>query len=209
MFKLLPKEDKFYRMMQEIGQHANASARHLKVLVESTDDETIKAAAKAISTHKSEAKKIIATLTEEACRTLITPFDREDMQEFAGELYDVPKHIEKVKDRMLRHNLQDFNGDFSRFATVIERCADSMDTILTELSGKLNTKTMNAKAAVMHELEDQGDEILGQNIADSFYSIQDVRELILRKDLYEMMEEITDLYRDAANVALRIVLKHS
>ena len=34
-------------------------------------------------------------------------------------------------------------------------------------------------------------------------------EVILRKDIYEMMEDVTDMYRDAANIALRIVLKHT
>ena len=37
----------------------------------------------------------------------------------------------------------------------------------------------------------------------------DMKELILRKDIYDMLEKVIDRYRDAAGVALQIVLKHS
>lgn len=37
----------------------------------------------------------------------------------------------------------------------------------------------------------------------------DIRNLILRKDIYDMLEKVLDRYRDAAGIALQIVFKHS
>lgn len=210
MINLLPREDKFFKMLKDLESHANTSARLLKTLVEKRDDrQAIKQAAEGIYKSKRESKKSMEVITQEICRTLITPFDREDIQEFSHVLYGIPKLIAKITDRMLTHDIHPFNGDFNKFVEIIEREADAMSSVVAELSGKLNSKTINNKAAILHELEDQGDVILGQLIASSFHDIADTRELILRKDIYEMLEDVTDLYRDAANVALQIILKHS
>jgi len=210
MFNLLPREDKFYKMLKDLESHAGTSARTLKILVERrADAEAIKEASEIIIRSKREAKKVLEVLTQEICRTLITPFDREDIQLFSVALYNIPKLIDKVRDRMLTHDIHPFNGDFNQFAAIIEREAEAMTSLVQELSGKLNSKSVNAKAAVLYELEDQGDVVLGKLIASSFHDIDDIRELILRKDIYEMLEDVTDLYRDAAGVALQIILKHT
>jgi uncharacterized protein len=193
-----------------LNGHASKSCRLLKTMIEQRYDEAaIGAASEGIRKSKREAKKALEIITQEICRTLITPFDREDIQQFAVVLYHIPKLIDKITVRLLTHDMYSFNGDFNTFVAIIERQAEAMSAVLQEFSGKLNTKTVNAKAAILHELEDQGDVVLGQLIASSFHDIADVRELILRKDIYEMLEDVTDQYRDAANVALQIILKHS
>jgi uncharacterized protein Yka (UPF0111/DUF47 family) len=210
MFNLLPREEKFIKMLTDLDNHASLSARQLKILVANRHDlEAMRLASEAIGKSRWEAKKTLELITQEICRTLITPFDREDIQQFAAVLYHIPKLIAKITDRMLTHKMQSFNGDFERFTAIIERQAEAMSTVLQEFSGKLNSRTINAKAAILHELEDQGDVVLGQLIASSFNEIADTRELILRKDIYEMLEDVTDQYRDAANVALQIMLKHT
>ena len=70
-------------------------------------------------------------------------------------------------------------------------------------------KTIVGKVAQLHTLEANGDEVLGQLLSDLFKNHQDARDLILRKDIYDMLEKVLDRYRDAAEIALQIVLKHS
>lgn len=210
MLNFLPREDKFHKLLKDLENQANISARLMKNVVEHRNDgEAIHQASEGIYQAKKDAKKVMEVLTQEICRTLVTPFDREDIQHFASTLYGIPKMIAKITDRMITHDIHPFNGDFNKFADIIVREAEAMASVVQELSGKLNSKTVHAKAAILHELEDQGDVVLGQLIASSFHDITDTRELILRKDIYEMMEDVTDLYRDAANVALQIILKHT
>lgn len=210
MFNFLPREEKFLKMLMDLEHDASRSARLLKTMVDERHDAiAIQKASEGLRKSKREAKKTLELITQEICRTLITPFDREDIQQFAVALYQIPKLIEKITVRLLTHDMHPFNGDFNKFVEIIERQAEAMSALLHEFSGKLNTRNVNAKAAILHELEDQGDVVLGQLIASSFHDIADVRELILRKDIYEMLEDVTDQYRDAANVALQIILKHS
>src|SRR5690242_14626470 len=125
MLNLLPREDKFYKMLKDLESYANVSARLLKKLADNRHDpEAIQQASEGIYKAKRESKKAMEVITQEICRTLITPFDREDIQQFATVLYNIPKMIAKITDRMLTHNIHPFNNDFNKFADIIEREAD-------------------------------------------------------------------------------------
>jgi len=206
---LLPQENKFFLQLDDLCQCAEQSAKQLKILVENGSDERMASASSEISRIKAQAKSINRNLTREICQTLITPFDREDIQEMSVSLYDIPKLIEKIKGRMLTQHLKDWHGDFKGLAAIIEQGAQAMTAVLEELAGKLNTKGIPEKAALIDELEDQADKLFLEVLTRSSSDIQDTRELMLRRDIYELLEAVTNRYRDAANVAVRIVLKHS
>lgn len=209
LIDILPREEKFYHMLEDLAGKSHAATRQLKELLETENPEDLARIRKDIATAKADAKRTTESITSEVCRTFITPFDREDIQAFAIDMYKIVKLIDKISDRMITHQLRPRYEDFNRQAEIILKEADAMSLVVKELSSGRNTKSISEKAAILHELEDQGDVLLGKLIADLFYNIQDTRELILRKDLYEMMENVIDYYRDAANVALQIILKHS
>ena len=49
----------------------------------------------------------------------------------------------------------------------------------------------------------QADHLLGRKVTER------ARDLMVKKDIYDLLERIIDGYRDAAGVALQITLKHS
>lgn len=209
LMSLLPKEEKFYVMLDELSKTATESCLTLCKLIESTDEDDLPNYGIQIEALKSKAKQQIATLNSEICKTFITPFDREDLQALGATLYLIPKIAEKIQKRMLTHNLKPFNKDFNQLSDIVKSQTAILDEIIFYLKKGRKMKEIDERVTQIHELEDKGDSILGQLIANSFYSIDDTRELILRKDIYEMLEDATDYYRDCANLALQIVLKHS
>lgn len=210
LFNLLPKEEKFYDMMGELNAHAHESARQLAVLVHASNAEQRKEAAQRIRDSKDSAKKVMTTTVKEVCQTFITPFDREDIQELSSAFYNIPKLIGKIQDRMIRHDLEPVDDDFNQFADVITRQADIMEDIMMMLKKSPKLHKINEKVELIHELEDKGDHLLGDMLQQAFQvRLSTPAGLILRKDVYEMLEDVTDFYRDCANIALRIVLKHS
>lgn len=212
MFKLprlLPKEDKFCALLGQLSFEARNAARHLQIFVESQNVKDRQQAALAISNSKNTAKEITTDITRELCRTFITPFDREDIQNLASDLYKIPKTIEKIKDRLSMHDIASQGGDFSRQVALIVQEADAMEEMIRELAtGKNNTKVV-ARANILQELEHKGDAILSELLVSLFRDTTNPRDLILRKDIYDMLERVIDRYRDASDVALQIVLKHS
>ncbi len=209
LLNFLPREEKFYHMLDELSVYANTSARLLDTMLHTEDEQKIIECGHGIADSKAKAKQVYERLTSEVCRTFITPFDREDIRAFAQILYYIPKLIEKVQDRLIVHKLRPYKADFSRFSEILTMQADTLEKVIKILNNGRKLKQMNEIAAIMDDLEDRGDQLLGQLIAEVFWNISDTRELILRKDLYEMLEDVTDFYRDCANLALQIILKHS
>jgi uncharacterized protein Yka (UPF0111/DUF47 family) len=206
--KLLPNEGKFLRYLEELAAKAQESAVHLKTYVESTDAEAKTKAGAAMTACKAEAKRVSAEVTRELCLTFVTPFDREDIQDFSADLYKITKTIEKLHEYLDMHKVTDI-GDLSPQIDLIIEEADAMDKMIRALISGGKPRQIIEQAALLDELEGKGDAILGSLLVRLIDNAQDTRRLILRKDIYDMLERIIDRYRDAAGVALQIVLKHS
>lgn len=213
MFKkfpfLKPKDNKFCVLLEGLSAEAQGCALHLKTFVESADAVECAAAGAAIEAARKRSKEMTGQVTAELCRTYITPFDREDIQDIAGDLYKIPKIIQKIKERLSTHGITSVKGDFSRQIDLIVQEAEAMEEMMKELTKGHDDDRVIAKAAVLQELENRGDAILGELLVSLFKENTDARDLILRKDIYDMLEKVVDRYRDAASVALQIVLKHS
>lgn len=206
---LLPRENKFHVLIEGLSAQAASCARHLHTFVGSTDDSARARAGQAIGESRLKTKALAADMTRELCRTFVTPFDREDIQDFASDLYKIPKTIEKVRERLTLHGLHQEKGDFLRQTDLIVQEAEAMEIMVRDLVSGQSARQIQDKIAVLYDLEHKGDAVLGELLVSLFSTPHEARDLILRKDIYDMLEKIIDRYRDAAGVALQMVLKHT
>lgn len=208
-FRLKPREDKFRKLLDEMSVQAHDCARHLKTFLDHEDDGTRERAGQDIDQCKAAAKILSLQVTKELCRTYITPFDREDIQALSANLYRIPKTVEKIKARLVMHGMTKVGGEFSRQADIILEQSEVLRAMVLEIIGAQDTKSIVAKAGAMDILEQHGDTAFGELLVALFEQKSEVRDILLRKDIYDMLEKIIDAYRDCAGVALQIVLKHS
>lgn len=206
---LLPKEDKFCVILENLAHEASACAQHLQAFVSAQDTQSRDASAQALTEARARAKSLAADMTTELCRTFVTPFDREDLQDITADLYKIPKTIEKVKERLAMHDLALDRGDFNRQIDLIVKESEAMKEMVHDLTTRQSAQKVQDKVRVLYDLEHEGDAILGDLLVTLFRNTTDARDLILRKDIYDMLEKIIDRYRDAAGIALQMVLKHT
>lgn len=203
---ILPRQDHFLTMIEELAQCVCACPQYLRDYLSSKDPAARAKAGQSILDARLRSKETAAKITEELCRSYVTPFDRDDIQDFAAALYKIPKIMEKVKDRMDLHGIE--GADFLRQVDVIVEEASAMQDIVQNLVRKPDSRKVQDKVSVLYDLEHKGDAILGELLGQLFKEHSDARSLILRKDIYDMLEKVIDRYRDAAGVALQIVLKN-
>jgi len=208
-FSLLPRQDNFFTSLSTLSDQAGACAHLLKNYVESTDAAARKKSGQEITNCRLQSKEVMNGLTDALGRSFITPFDREDIQRFSQQLYRIPKMIEKVIQRMELHGLVGAQADFIRQVDVIVAEAKAMEEIDDDLIQKRDAKKVTEKVALLHDLEQKGDDVLQELLASLFTETREVKDLLLRKDIYDMLEKVIDSYRNAAAVALQIVLKYS
>jgi len=208
-FSLLPRQDKFNTYLIELSAKANICASYLKAYVEASDVPARKKVWLEIAACREQSKAIMGNMTGELCRSFVTPFDREDIQNLAQYLYRIPKTIEKVMQRMELHGLKGAQSDFQRQIDLIVNEAEVMGETVTDLVNRRHTKQVMQKVMQLHELEQRGDDVLQELLGALFAEGRDIKDLILRKDIYDLLEKVIDCYRDAAAVTLQIVLKYS
>ncbi len=166
-------------------------------------------ASAAIDAERAAAKALAAETTMELCRSFITPFDREDIQDLSDLLYKIPKIIEKVKERIVMHGISSSEGDFIRQVDLIVEEASVMDAVVTALISGKGSAGVIRNVERLRNLEQKGDTVRNELMVELFKSDRDIRDVLLRRDIYDMLEKIVDRFRDAAGVVLQIVLKHS
>ncbi|HYD17018.1 MAG TPA: DUF47 family protein [Patescibacteria group bacterium] len=206
--KLIPSEGKFYTFLQQLSSEAHTASLHLKTFVESTDPAARTEAGAAITSCKAQAKTISAEVTKELCISFVTPFDREDIQNICGHLYRITKTIEKVREHMDMYQMKDAI-ELARQVEVILLEADGMQIMVDALIKGGKAQQIIEKAKLLDELENKGDAILSDLLVTLIREAPDTKQLLLRKDIYDLLERVIDGYRDAAGVALQIALKYN
>lgn len=207
--RLLPKQEQFYTYLKDLSAKANLCAVHLGHYIDASDAASRKKIEQDIIAVRAQSKAVMGSVTNELCRSFVTPFDREDIQSFANHLYRIPKIIEKAVQRMELHGLKGAQADFKRQITVIVDEARLMEEAVADLITRRDTKLVTQKVKQLHDLEQKGDDVLQELLGSLFAEGRDVKDLILRKDIYDLLEKAVDCYRDAAAVTLQIVLKYS
>lgn len=133
-------------------------------------------------------------VTDELGRSFVTPFDRENIQNFCQYLYRIPKMIERVVQRMELHGLNAGRTDFLHQIDIILEEAALMEGMVAHLIHKRNAKQMMHNVALLHNLEQKGDDTLQDLLSSLFAESRDVKDLMLRKDIYDMLEKVIDRY---------------
>ena len=204
--RLFGYDDKFFNLLEASAAEAQTSVQLLAQMVSQpaqlpTLDEFI------LSRRKD--KRITENITEELCKTFVTPLEREDIEALSNALYKIPKTCEKFSEKYLLCGAQVRDVDFSEQIRLLGDAVTTVLQMVKRLRTKSNLETVKTDNDRLHHLEGQADKVMLALIKDLYSGRYDALKVIILLDLYEMLERIIDRCRDAGNVVFQIVLKHS
>lgn len=208
--KLLPREEKFVLTLNELAKLSAESLKNLEQFITAgVNEQESAASAERLTVIRQQSKSLCDKLSDELARSFITPFDREDMLEFATNVHRNIKLSDKIKTRIQRHKLAERNQDFTRMLNVLSRHADKL-LLLVEFMNKNNLLNAESSWRDLRELEQEADDLLDVLVAELIATENiGIQEAFVRKDIYEMFERLSDAYSDAGTFALQIVMKHT
>lgn len=207
--RFLPREELFYDLLEASAGEAQASAELLgRLLVNLNDDKKPSDLADFIA-HRRKDKEITQQINEALCRSFVTPIDREDIVALSDALYKIPKNIERIGERLMAYGLRPWQNDFQRQSDVLSRATETMVFMVRSLRTLKNPDEIRAKNRLLQKLEGEGDELMLELFTKLFREVNDVKEILMRKDIYELLEKAIDRFRDAGNIVVQIVLKHT
>lgn len=200
------KGDKFYSLLESSAEAALQSTRALHELV------SVRSRTPSLDEFKlarQKEREISDAIRRELVDTFVTALEREDIEALAGALYKIPKTVEKFAERyaLFADRLTDI--DYSSQAAMLARASEVIVNMVGELRKGFKLDVMHALNERMQSIESEADRLLLELYRDLFADQADAGKLMVRKDLFELLEKAIDRCRDAGNVIYQIALKNS
>jgi uncharacterized protein len=202
--RLTPQKREFF----ELYAHASANAVEIaRLLVELLDrfPQDGDALIGRIKEREHEGDRLTQEVVLLLNRTFVTPFDREDMYRLAGALDDVCDHVDEAADNLGSWGVDRVPEKARAQANVILQATTKLDEAVRRLEG---FRDSSDQLAAMRELEDEGDQLERDAVAELFSSTDDAKVIIRWKDIHERLEEAVDALENAADVLEAIVVKN-
>jgi len=200
---------KFYDLLEASAQQADNSVHHLVALLAKLKERGTPDSLDEFVHSRRKDKEITQELTEQLCKTFITPLEREDIQALAAALYKIPKTVEKIGERVLIRP-EDLHGqDFNRYVELLDQAAETVLAMVKSLrqgTDIVSAREMNQR---LQGIEGDADELELERLRELYQGQHDATHVMYLRDLYDLLEKVIDRCRDAGNVILQIVLKHS
>jgi uncharacterized protein len=201
---LIPRDEKFYDMFVEDARNVLAAARLLEQFFRNYDERERLASQLLDAEHAGD--QMSHDIGHKLEKTFVTPFDREDIHALISRLDDIIDFIEEVADTCILYNIEAPTPVAIAQAEIIVRQCEQ----LAEGLGQLRSfKALDQYWIEVHRLENEGDRVVRQAMAELFKNGQDPIDVIKWKDVYSLLEKAIDACEDAANVIERIVVKHA
>jgi uncharacterized protein Yka (UPF0111/DUF47 family) len=208
--KLLGKDDKFFDLLEAGAEEAKASvdlfASYLKKLA--ANNGTAMTLDEFVQTRRKE-KRIRHQMTEELSRTFVTPLEREDIEALSFALYRIPKQVEKIVERLSIYPGRVPNTAFQRQAELMLQAAEAVVFMVKQLRGGTHIEKIREANDRLQYAEGEADKVMLGVLRELYHGPYDAKELVILQELYEMVEQAVDRCRNAGNIVVQIVLKHS
>jgi uncharacterized protein len=202
-FRLTPQKRQFFDLFTQASGNAREIARALVELLETWPEERGKLAD--IRELEHEGDRLTHEVIDLLNRTFVTPFDRDDMYRLATVIDDVCDHIDEAADNIDAYEVRRVPDKARLQGEVIYRAVSRLHEAVELLEG---FKDSGRQLAALRELEEEGDRLSREAIAELFHSGADPLTIIRWKDIHEQLEEAVDACENAADVLEAILVKN-
>lgn len=142
-------------------------------------------------------------------RNFITPFDREDIHYLATALDDICDYTFATAKKINFYKINPNDPGIQKMAEMIEQGCDQIANAVKELRNMKNMRKITDALVKVNSIENQADDIFDLSIDRLFETEPDAKEVIKKREIYQVMEIVTDKCEDAANVIESIIIKYA
>ncbi|MFI2105153.1 DUF47 domain-containing protein [Isoptericola sp. NPDC019693] len=203
--RLTPRDTTYFDMLATLAQHNVTGAALLAELLGASRQER-----EGIVRRLNEAEHVADDAAHSIMRrlnqTFVTPFDRDDIYGLASALDDCMDAMEEAGDLIVLYKVDELPLRVSEQVQVLQRCAE----LTAEAMPRLRSMDQLSDYWVeINRLENQGDKLHRELIAQLFDDTTDPVLLIKLKEIVDMLEEAADAFERVANMVETIALKES
>ena len=202
--RLVPQKREFFELFTKASSNAVDIARLLVELLDRFPADGTELISR-VKEHEHTGDRLTHDVVDLLNRTFVTPFDRDDIYRLSAALDDVCDHVDEAADNLGSYGVESVPTKAKEQADVILRAAIKLDEAVQQLEGFRDSE---AQLSELRALEDEGDRLVRDGVAELFRSGQDAVSIIRWKDIHERLEDAVDACENAADVLEAILVKN-
>lgn len=206
----LPKDRVFYQLFENVSEVLVKMGDKLKDVVNEPDFDKRGQLIQEIEDMEHINDDYTHTIFTELGKNFITPFDREDIHYLATSLDDIADYIYASAKKINFYRVNPNNDmGFNKMADLIAVGCRQIEVAVKELRNMKNMRLITDALVSINSVENQADDIFDMSIERLFATEPDAKEVIKKREIYQVMEIVTDKCEDAANVIESIIVKYA
>jgi predicted phosphate transport protein (TIGR00153 family) len=203
VFRLIPREEKFYKDFQALAEELKKGAALLEAML--APDRPIWDKADEIKEVEHKCDFLTHEVIQRLNRTFVTPIDREDIHALARSLDDVMDAIDASAALIRLYRLDSVRYGARELAHIISVSTHQLRLALDALE---NHSGIITHAVEINRLENEADRTHQQAVSRLFDDEHDPLLVMKWKETLDFLEDATDRCEDVANVLEGVIVKH-
>lgn len=205
--RLLPRDDNFFNLFVRHAQEMENGSRALHALF--SDMAHVNEHVRNVEEIEQRADGITHETADLLHRTFITPFDRDQILLLIVKMDDVLDLTEDVAQSIALYGVTRIRPEAKELEEVCLASVLKVGEMVGLLSNMKNASAILALSKEIKKLESDADDIMRTAVAKLFREEEDPRELIKTKEVYELLEMVTDSCDDVADIVQGVVLENA
>lgn len=205
----LPKDRIFFQLFENVAQELVKMGEKLKEVVNEPDFDKRASFIQEIEDMEHINDELTHNIFTELGKNFITPFDREDIHYLASALDDIADYIYASAKKINFYRVNPNDTGIVKMADLIANGCVQVHKAVTELRNMKNMRNITDALVAINSVENQADDIFDMSIERLFATEPDAKEVIKKREIYQVMEIVTDKCEDAANVIESIIVKYA
>jgi uncharacterized protein Yka (UPF0111/DUF47 family) len=207
---ILGKDEKFFDLLEASANEANLSTTRLKDFLATLQGVVSIDSLYPLTFSRRKDKEITNEITRELCRTFVTPLEREDIEALSNSLYKIPKTVQKIGERLLICPRSIPKDELlHRQVKLLDVATEVLEKMVKQLRTGGSLDQIGEMNSQLQQLEGEADKLVTKMLSDLYHGDRHAKDIIIFKDVFELIERAIDRCRDAGNTVFVIVLKNS
>lgn len=156
---------------------------------------------------EKQSDEVVKEIVHKLNNSFITPLDHEDISILTTSYDDVLDYMEGVAVRMQMFEINKADAAMKSFTDIILESVKEINSALKQMR-KINQHQMGKSIEKIHSLENKSDDLYDNTIPKLFKK-NDLKKILIMKEIYEQLEGIVDKCQDVGLVVQDIVMKNS
>jgi predicted phosphate transport protein (TIGR00153 family) len=206
----MPREGRFFDLFNRHADEIIAGSEALAQLMRQYNDVASRRThIDRIDLVEKNADRITHETVALLHKTFVTPFDRDDIHQLISNMDDILDLILDVAESAMLYDLQRITPEAQQLSELNEMCCKRVQMAVRMLPSMDNAEAILKLCREIDQLESDADRVMRAGMSKLFRDESDVRQLIKLKQIYELLEAVSDKCEDVANLLEGVVLENA